>query len=66
MTPDGSISVLISHMRELITQLAEDGQDERAAHVMNAILDMRKAFSVQYQAELDRLDRKRAEALRAG
>lgn len=65
MTFDVSLAALIHHSRQLANEMAMENQDEQAAHVMNAILDLRKAYSAKYQAELDRKDRERVEALRS-
>lgn len=64
MTPDGSIHVLIRELRTLANELSAEDQDVRAAHVMNAMLNLRLALSAEYRAELDRMDIKRLESLK--
>lgn len=61
---DASISSLIYHLRALADEMSAENADPQAAHVLNAILDLRKAYSSGYRAELDRQDRERLEALR--
>ena len=65
MKHDISVATLIHHCRALANEMAMENADEQAAHVMNAILDLKKSFSPEYQAELDRMDLERLERLRA-
>ena len=65
MKHDISVATLIHHCRALANEMAMENADEQAAHVMNAVLCLRKAHSREYKDELERIDRVKLEALRA-
>ena len=61
---DVSVAALIHHCRMLANEMALEDADEQAAHVMNAILDLKKSYSAEYQAEMAKKDLERLEQLR--
>lgn len=65
---DERIDALLPQMKALASELTaghDEDEHERAGHVYSAILTLRKALSKERKAELAKLDRERAERLRA-
>ena len=66
MTPrDIQIAAAMGELIKVADSLAANGEETAAAHVYNAILNLRRAYSAEYRAYLDWQDLAVLNSLRA-